>query len=177
VNPSGRRITRIALILAAALLAGANWYQLTRQIDTSPIRATMSQGHAGSNVPTALADTVISPGDVSEILERPLFNVGRRPHPQTASRSDDADNRDTATQIQSAPLTLVGTMRWGNAHLALIRVASEPIARWIDVGGKIEGWTLKGIEKDFVVVERASREVQIPIVSRPGSQAARTEDD
>lgn len=176
MNSSVRRITRIALILAAALLAGANWYQLTRKIDTSPLRAATSQGDAGSNVATALADTVISPDDVSEILERPLFNAGRRP-PQSAPHSDDADNRDAATKIQSAPLTLVGTMRWGNAHLALIRVASEPLARWIDVGGKIEGWTLKGIERDFVVVERASREVQIPIVSKSASQATRTEDD
>jgi hypothetical protein len=162
--------------LAAALLAGVNFYQLTRAIDTSPIHGATPPTDAGSDVATVLADTEISPNAVSEILERPLFNAGRRPLPDAASAPQQVDNRDSGAHSPSDALALVGTMRWGNTHFALIRVASEPLARWVRVGGTVDGWTLKGIERDFIVIERAAREVQIPIVAKSASQSARTDD-
>lgn len=169
MNASLHRIIVGALLLAAALLATINWALITRPVDTSPIRAALPQS-IETRPTLALTDTEISPQAVAEILARPLFNAERRPLTDAASDPEAVADRGQDSQIQSAPLTLVGTLRRGNTHLALIRVESEPLARWVDVGGNIDGWTLKQIDRDFIAVERAGRTFQIPIISRAEPQ-------
>ncbi len=173
MNSALRRAVTIGFAVAIALLIGANAYVLTRDIDTSPVRGATPNGASPSGAATVISDADISPSSVAESLERPLFNAGRRPAPLPVSASQDADK---TTVSQPDALTFVGTMRWGSSHLALIRAASDPLARWISIGGTVDGWTLKGIERDFIVVKRASREVQIPILQKQAPQSAGTAD-
>lgn len=170
MNSAPRHSITLAFLVAVALLAGVNWYFLTRTIDVSPVRVSTPPV---DTLPDAvkLKDVEVLPSSVAEILERPLFEAGRKP---LQSVEPVASERDEANSGVTEPgvLTLVGTMQWGNAHRALIRVASDPLARWISVGGTIEGWTLKGIEKNSIVVERNSRTVEIPLVLKSAAQGA-----
>lgn len=171
---SGLRSTvTTSLFLAVALLAVATWHEATKHIDISPIRPPTPPGGVPSGATTVISETIVLPEAAAELRNRPLFNEGRRPLPQAAT-SAQVEDKDNGPQTQSGDLTVVGTLRWGNRHLALIRAASDPLARWISVGGNVNGWILRGIEADFIVVERASRKVQLPIVSKdqPTSESA-----
>lgn len=170
MNSAPRHSITLAFLVAVALLAGVNWYVLTRTIDVSPIRSTVPSVDTSPDA-VRLMDVDVLPSSVSEIVERPLFEDGRKPLQSAEPVAIDIDEANSRA-AEPGVLTLVGTMQWGNAHRALIRVASDPLARWISVGGTIEGWTLKGIEKNSIVVERNSRTVEIPIVLKPAAQRA-----
>ena len=171
MNSAPRRSITLAFLVSVALLAGVNWYFLTRTIDVSPVRPTTPSVAAPPDAVTLMLDVDVLPSSVSEILERPLFEAGRKPLRRVEPVANEGDAASSGA-AQPGALTLVGTMRWGNAHRALIRVASDPLARWISVGGTVDGWTLKGIERNSIVVERNSRRVEIPIVQKPASQSA-----
>ncbi|MGE0022396.1 MAG: hypothetical protein AB7S70_02055 [Hyphomicrobium sp.] len=161
-----KRALTMILALGVAAMVGVNSYLFMREIDMSPIRSAAAPAAPGPDGAEQFAGFEIPPDAVSHILARPLFNPGRRPIAQTAGAAAADDARGEA---RFEALTFVGTMRWSNTHMALIRVASEPVARWIRVGGSVDGWTLKGIERDFIVVERASRRLEIPIVQKNGT--------
>jgi hypothetical protein len=176
MNSALRRFITAGFLIAIAIPAVATWYQLTRHIDTSPIHSATPSGTETAGATANFSDIAISTDATAEILERPLFNMGRRPTPRATSSPHGPDNEKNDTQSEPDALTLIGIMRWGNTHRALIRTGSDPLARWVNVGGPVDGWTLKGIERDFIVVERASREVQIPIITSPAPDTASTQD-
>jgi len=163
---NAKRALTLLVALGVAAMTVANWYLFTREIDKSPIRSATPQLAPDPDMGAHAAGFEIPPDSVSQILERPIFNAGRRPSPQTADAAV-ADDAQGTTRFEA--LTFVGTMRWSNTHLALIRVASDPLARWVRVGGSVDGWTLKGIERDFIVVERDSRRLEVPIVQKNGT--------
>jgi hypothetical protein len=168
------RVLMTVLILLAAVLVVVNGYQLLKAIDTTPISEIKPDAQAQPEPPPDWAAPTLTSESVSETLRRPLFSAGRRPSEGPVSAPSSTEGQQAKPDVNS--LTFVGTMRWGNAHKALVRVASEPFARWIIVGESIVGWKLKAIERDFIVVEHRSSEVKIPIVPNSSPPAASAQD-
>lgn len=165
------RVLIAALLSGTAALLVVNWQLLTTSIDISPktdnaISETEQPPSSGGAVapvaPLTTKDVLV------ETLERPVFNMSRRPDaaepssPAAASASPETD--DTA-------LKLVGMMQWGGNRRALIRVSGEPYARWIEIGGHVNGWKLRAIEGDFVVVEQNDRQQQIKLAIKRAQSA------
>ena len=167
MGTAARRVLIGALLSGVAVLAYVNWGLLSTGIDISPmtprtpIEAATDQTADTNATPVAPLTTKDA---LAETLDRPLFNRTRKP---------DAREPESSETITSAPedgpnaLKLVGMMQWGSNRRALIRVSGEPYARWFDVGGDVDGWKLKAIERDFVVVEQDVRRREIRLAVKP----------
>lgn len=172
MTSTSRRYILILLLSVVASLILVNWLQLRRTINTSPILETVSalEGPSAKKADIVLPELPLEA--FSETLARPLFNPGRRP--VTVSSSGEVgtgDGKSTET-VSAAEFKLVGTMRWGRKHRALIRVSAEPLARWIEQGKTIDGWTVKAIERDFVIVEQESRSIKLSLLAKPKTATA-----
>ncbi len=157
------RVLMTALLSGIAALVAVNWQLLTTSIDISPKienAANETEGPSSSANMIAPVAPLTTKDGLAETLDRPVFNPSRRPDvvepsdPAAASTSPESDN---------STLKLVGMMQWGANRRALIRVSGEPYARWVEIGGHVNGWKLRAIEGDFVVVEQNDRRQQIKL--------------
>lgn len=159
-----------------ALLGGLgwlNWTLATTPVETSPIMPTPETTPPVAE-PTSMASDSgkrVTLSELSETLDRPLFNETRRPivasPPNPPERVADTE-RETPGDSEDEPsrLTLVGLMGTGrDQRQALIRAQGKAYGSWIGVGSEIEGWRLARIEDDHVVVERNGAEEELAIRS------------
>jgi hypothetical protein len=91
---------------------------------------------------------------VAAILERPLFASSRAPYEEAVIAEEDSDE-DESTQTLHARLTGVAILPEGREAL-FERDGSKPVA--VKEGRQIDGWTVKTIHADKVVLSNASGE-------------------
>ncbi len=157
-----------ALAAGAIALAYMNWHLATTSVDVSPLAVSVpatSEADALKEEELAPLAPLTSKDRLAETLERPLFNATRRPDPEVPETPDLAAPASDATAFGN--LKLVGLMQWGANQRALIRVSGEPYARWVELGGDVNGWKLRAIENNSVVVEQDDRRHEIKLVARP----------
>jgi hypothetical protein len=87
----------------------------------------------------------------AEIVERPLFNQGRRPSRGTENESVTSDN----------PLVLVGTVITPERREALFLSRQDKAVVRALLGEWVEGWKVDSIEPDRVTVRRDERTAEI----------------
>jgi hypothetical protein len=172
MNTTARRYAIAVLTSALILLAYINWHQVTKEIDISPLEEAASP----SDIATATVEGKAIKHDISrdaltEILARPLFDANRRQPPEGLATGSDAED---AEKVPSRAPKLIGTMRWGKDHRALMRFPADPIAKSVAIGATIDGWTLKAIDRDFILVEQGKRSVKIPIIDKTASKSEAT---
>jgi len=88
----------------------------------------------------------------AEVTERPLFSPSRRPA--------------TVTQQVAGPassLALVGVVISRDGGVALIRSGKAPALARVREGQQIEGWTVRSIAPDRVVVRNGTSEAQLKL--------------
>ncbi len=105
---------------------------------------------------------------VAVILERPLFASARIPY-EEAVATDNDDAGDEAPQQLQARLTGVAILPEGREAL-FEREGSKPVA--VKEGSQIDGWTVKAIRTDQVVISNAMGETVLeptkaPTIRRP----------
>jgi hypothetical protein len=130
-------------------------------------------GHAPSSEPTAASDGRDAPRLVSlppfasfdATLDRPLFSPSRRP--QAASASGPGASIDSRYRLQ-------GLVIAGKTRHALVTPAAGGPALELAEGATLEGWTVKRIEQDRVVLVSPSGEAVLKLQrAGPAPPAAR----
>jgi len=104
-----------------------------------------------SNAPAGVGATLV-PGprpaddrplsDFAEILRRPLFTSSRSPFESGPARPESlpSDMRLTGIAIDASK------------KQALLRTPQQPQGRWVEEGDSIDGWLLRSIRNDAVVL-------------------------
>ena len=122
---------------------------------------SQGDGKAATADVVALVDRLALPGldgHIATILERPLFSASR-----AAMEMEEADPDDEAEDDGLIEGRLSGIVIGPKTREALFQHDSDkPVA--VDVGGKLEGWTITAIEQDHVTLTRAGREQTISLL-------------
>lgn len=155
-------IVMLVIFGALALAAFMFWSALTTQVDTSPVVSAEIMP-LGDELP----DTKIQRGgietfeqmDLSETLNRPLFFPGRKePNPNISKGPKPAPKTVEIKPVVTKRhlpdgIKLVGILEDANRERhALIRDASTPLGKWLELGGEVRGWKIASIEKQSVTV-------------------------
>lgn len=158
MSPSSKRFVTIYLATLVAGLGYLNWWRAATPIDISPIASSPASNPGQPNADPS-ADGVSPPlalADLTETIKRPLFRADRRP--PAAAPKDKPELLEAAPAIEASTadgLRFIGTMRTGAAtERALIRIAGNPAATWVEQGSGIGGWTVKAIEANRVILQR-----------------------
>jgi general secretion pathway protein N len=94
------------------------------------------------------------------VLQRPLFAETRRPPPPEAAQ-------DTLGAADG--FTLLGTIIAGDGKSALIRYGRPPKLARVGEGQAVEGWTVREILPDRVLLEHGAARRALKLVDHPGA--------
>lgn len=165
------KLTRIQIVLvaASALFVVATVYALAmpQPVLAIPQReapAVLARPHTiqpfAPPAPTAFA----------VINERSLFDPKRQPvKPRAISGPGNGEEAAAPPQFQ-----LVGVILDAQKRLAMVKSARSPLAIAIAVGENIDGWEVKAIEADRVILRSGSGETTVmlkPSTAQPGMES------
>jgi hypothetical protein len=146
---SSRMQTACLLVLCAVVagLALGNWWVL--QLDPAPAPAERVVLASATAIPVSLArpndDNSLT--DFDEVVRRPVFTASRRPFVQSAPAV-----REPARVLPPPDIRLIGVAIDSSRKQALLRTAQQPRGRWVGEGETIDGWLLRTVRADAVVV-------------------------
>ena len=138
VRPRRRRLVQLLFVLCLAL-GGLVYTEMSQSaVDTRIVAVT------DRHTPASPADPTFAMPPLSiyaEVVARPLFAPSRRPPVQVEA-------------ARPADFTLVGTVISEHGRDALIAHGTPPNVQHVAEGQAIEGWTVKTVETDRVVLVR-----------------------
>ncbi len=153
-----------SFVVAYIALGWLIYQQLTGAPNTEALaRIQLEQVPALKELPPELQFTLAAIEDFDSVLERPLFSPSRRPAEEGAAPAVD----------QEFDYTLKGVLIDIDARIALLyHKGGAGMVRQAE-GTKIDGWLLKEVEGDFIVVERNGEEriVELIFQSPPSRNA------
>jgi hypothetical protein len=171
LTTNGEKLAVAAQVVLVASLAYLTWSLAGSEVDISPIspRSTAKQTTVHVEEIKLVGPLDGKPVEsFSETVLRPLFNRDRKPIVrQEAPRTEVAD--------AAVDVRLIGIVRGkGERGRALIRFSNDPLGKWIAEGDEVNGWTLRAVKEDSVVVDwrGRTREIQLKL---PGRSAERPE--
>ncbi|WP_284165975.1 hypothetical protein [Frigidibacter sp. SD6-1] len=109
--------------------------------------------------------TMRSDAYFNAIFERPLFSPTRRPDKPAANPQEIPET--TEASPPEAPelgpdFRLLGTATFGDARTALL-AAADGMSTWVGDGQSMEGWTVKEIGNDWVLLGRDAERLRLEI--------------
>ncbi len=154
-----RLILPTAFVVAYLALGWLIYHQLTGSPNTeAQARAEPATAPSLDELPPELQFTMAAIQDFDSVLERPLFSPTRRPPPVEGGA-------EPAT-IRDFDYALTGVMIDDDARIALFRKTDgSGVVRQAE-GTSIEGWLLKDVQSDFVVLERDGEEQVVELLFR-----------
>jgi hypothetical protein len=165
-------LTSLCLVICGAF-ASVIYLEIDQQAEKSPeIAAPGSPAPAKPSVapqdaaPEAMSFTMPARAAYIEVLERPPFSETRRPAPPLAAAG--------AARDQPLAASVIGTILSADGARALI-AHGEParLGRFAE-GQDIEGWTVKSIVQDKVVLTRGGATIELKV--KGGATEATTPD-
>ncbi len=140
-----------SFVVAYLALGWLIYQQLTGAPKTEALaRIQPEQVPALEELPPELQFAMAAIEDFESVLERPLFSPSRRPAP--------AEDVAASALDQEFDYTLKGVLIDNETRIALLyHKGGAGIARQAE-GTKIDGWLLKEVGADFIVVERNGEE-------------------
>lgn len=174
----------VAMILACMFLGGlvaAEYIHLSNDRQTPPIIVETPNTNASPLFSTNdhPLRTVGSVGAYGEIVKRPLFFASRRPPPKIIARSKPrpartkprpvkkrvAAIRKPAPRPERAPpdIRLTGVILSPKAKVAIVEISRDRSVAHLLEGQKIDGWTIKSILADSLVLESGKRIHRVPL--------------
>ena len=145
------RIQNFVLLVLCAVVAAlglVNWWVM----ELEPVPPPAVAGSARADAPAA---PVSSPrpvddrplSDFEEIVRRPLFSASRSPFVPTESTPTLAGPSRRPPDIR-----LTGVAIDASKKQALLRTPQQPQGRWVEEGDSIDGWLLRSVRDDAVIV-------------------------
>jgi len=151
---SALHLAGFALLLTISAACAAIVYGEITAEPTSPIAAIAPAAAPALPVPAAEEPAFAVPPlqTYAEVTERPLFSPSRRPAAVTQQVAGPASS-----------LALVGVVISGDGRVALIRQGKAPALARVREGQQVEGWTVRSIAPDRVVVRNGTSEAQLKL--------------
>jgi hypothetical protein len=134
-------VVLLALCAVVAALGLVNWWVIGLEPELPSAAAGTAPGAPATPVPgpRPVDDRPLS--DFAEILRRPLFTSSRSPFPARAEPSRlPSDIRLTGIAIDASK------------KQALLRTPQQPQGRWVEEGHSIDGWLLRSVRDDAVIL-------------------------
>ncbi|MGR9051501.1 MAG: hypothetical protein ACU84J_02515 [Gammaproteobacteria bacterium] len=94
--------------------------------------------------------------DIQALTEQPLFQPSRRPY--TAPPAETELQTVSAAETPIDPPTLTGIMSSFGAPRALLENSAQKTAGLIGPGERFDGWTVRSVEEQKVVLSRPHRD-------------------
>lgn len=161
-----------AVFLASGILA---ILALTVHFDTTPLASAKSMTNAslvlgGDDERTSLAS--------STLLERPLFNVTRRPFekPEQVPEPEPMVEQETGLELIEQELArqpvfrLLGVAKINSGSIALVAEGDQGQARWLAIGDVIGDWTVSAVDRSTIILAHHSKNVApmtVPMFAGP----------
>jgi hypothetical protein len=148
---SSRLQTAVVALLCAvvAALAATNWWVLQFDPAPAPAGGRIMLASAGT-IPVTLSrpseESALSEFD--EIVRRPVFAASRRPFVPSAPTAV----QPPARALPPPDVRVIGISINAGKKQALLRSAQQPRGRWIGEGESIDGWVLRNVRADAVVI-------------------------
>lgn len=155
---SGPAVQSLLIVAALGGLAYLDWKIYGLQLETAPLVATLENGKpasdtTGDRLPAGVP--VKSAAAYPQSVARPLFHPDRRPFDPPKPVVAAALPVVQAPALEADKLQLIGVMLTGSdKYRALIR-NGEDAGEWLVVGDQIQGWKLRAIAPDGVVLATA----------------------
>jgi hypothetical protein len=161
-------VALLAVVAANLAVWPAAWYLATDPVSTMPIK----QRRTAADLPaTPQLGEVLDFSELSPVqaYSRPLFSKDRRPWQPPPP---DPTEQVAAPVEQVAPVEiveppqakLVGVSASGGTDLkALMQLSVAPEPEWYIVGDDLDGWTVRRISAQSVVVARGEQEVSFEL--------------
>jgi type II secretory pathway component PulC len=141
----------LPLAIVCAVLASVVGAELTMAGD-EPSRLAVAPAAATADPSIARQAVALPPlGTFPEVTQRPLFSENRLPAAVETTQSGDA----------SGPLALAGTVISNNVHSALFAVGNPPVLTRFKEGQTVDGWSIRAIERNRVVLRRGAEEREV----------------
>ena len=142
------RMQGVALVALCALVAAlglVNWWVIGLEPGLPSAAAGTAPAGAGATPvpsPRPVDDRPLS--DFTEILRRPLFTSSRSPFEPTPTRAEPSG--------LPSDIRLTGIAINPDKRQALLRTPQQPQGRWVEEGHSIDGWLLRSVRDDAVVL-------------------------
>ncbi len=146
-----------SFVLAYLALGWLVYQHLTAPPNTEALARIQPEQVPGlEELPPELQFAMAAIEDFESVLERPLFSPSRRPAPIEEGAATAVD--------QDFDYTLKGVLIDNEARIALLyHKGGAGTVRQAE-GTKIDGWLLKEVEGDFIVVERNGEERIVELI-------------
>jgi hypothetical protein len=146
-----------SFVVAYLALGWLIYQQLTGAPNTEALaRIQPEKIPALNELPPELQFTMAAIGDFDSVLERPLFSPSRRPAPVEEGAAPAGG--------EEFDYVLKGVLIDIEARIALLSHKGGAGTVRLAEGTKIDGWLLKEVEGDFIVVERNGEERIVELI-------------
>jgi type II secretory pathway component PulC len=151
-----------ALAASALLLAGLSGVLIV-ELSSSEVIVPPEESIAGNPphaAPAASSDRFSLPplSSFAEVTERPLFSVSRRPAAAEVSQAGD----------QKLSVTLAGIVTSPISSSVIVAHGEPPVLTRLKEGDNIDGWLVRLIEANRVVLRRGDIDQQLKLHDIPG---------
>jgi hypothetical protein len=158
------------MAILAALLA---WDWLYSSAPTDPTTATVARPQRPASRPVQAQTTDVSRNPLAylkldslrDTLERPLFEKLRRPV-EPPRKTEIPAAVPTKTTIRQNTLTLVGVLKSKGMTVALLKRNDTGQSVRAEEGDVIDGWSVKQIEFQRVVLVQGDKEVSLQLLRK-----------
>jgi general secretion pathway protein N len=118
---------------------------------------------------------------LSETRDRPLFNVTRRPPPETvvAAPMLDPPTDNKPSELEGPPFTLIGTILSSEARVAVLLDQATSRVTQLRQGKTDAGWTAQSVGARSIVLRKGDslKTLNLPGLNIPPAAAVRSGDN
>lgn len=164
------------LLAAIALLGWLNWRLLQTEIDTQPLKRTVSETEPFQDAPQAFGDFKLPPiKEFSEITARPIFNPSRRQAnavQRVARRTHRKPKPPRPARTSLAQMRLLGILINGGERQAFVTTPRIGKGAWLAENASFEGWKILRIEDNRIVLKSGTDRRELSLYKEGPSSAA-----
>lgn len=143
----------LALLSVAAMMLATVIY-MEIGADSDQVSTPVGNAQAATPAPSdGVSFTMPSFESYDEVTRRPLFSPNRRAAVRTAA----------GQAAKSTSFVLAGVILSGDRRIALIQEANSPKLRHVDEGQEIDGWIVRSIDADKVLIDNGAVQEEIKL--------------
>ena len=169
----GDRLSAVLLVLVTGLGALAAW-QWRAAVQPAPDVATVVHDAPLVQPSAPTPFIVLSLAELSQTVERPLFNSKRRPPEVEVVAKAPSKAAEKVAALTPLAIELSAVILEADRQFALFRKAAQASLLRAEVGQSVDGWVVSEIRGDGVSLERGSekqtlvlRTFKAPIRKKP----------
>jgi type II secretory pathway component PulC len=151
-------------VLLCAGLAGGLVLEVAGSSSPSPPPAVTPPSRSAAPAEAATRFTLPPLDSFAEVIERPLFSSSRRPSATDTPQSTD----------RPFSATLAGIVISKKSSSIIVAQGDPSVLKRFKQGDEVDGWSIRAIEPNRVVLERRGVEQQIKLGDAPGRSAGET---